>query len=69
MSNLRFTDRELQEMEKYHNPSADRELYHLTYIKKHKDNEILNPHLPGRRPEAADQEKGETDEQNITNPI
>lgn len=62
MSNLRFTDRELQEMERYHNPNpnADRELYHLTYIKKHKDNEKLNPHLSGKRSHmAAGQESEE----------
>lgn len=61
MSNLNFTDRDLLEMEKYASPAADREPYHLTYARIHKDNEILNPHLPGNRHMAAgpENQKGE----------
>ena len=56
MSNLNFTDRDLKEMEKYASPAADREPYHLTYARIYKDNERLNPHLPGNRNMAAGKE-------------
>ena len=56
MSNLNFTDRDLLEMEKYASPAVNRESYHLAYARIYKDNEILNPHLPGNRNMAAGQE-------------
>lgn len=56
MSNLRYTDKELLEMEKYASLAADREPYHLTYARAYKGNETLNPHLPGKRHMAAGQE-------------
>ena len=62
MSNLNFTDRDLLEMEKYASPAANREPYHLTYARIHKDTEILNPHLPGNRNMAAGQEGEINDE-------
>lgn len=34
------------------------EPYHLTYVRAHRDNDILNPRLPGKRPAAADKEEG-----------
>lgn len=61
MSNLNFTDRDLLEMERYSSPAADREPYHLTYARIYKDNEILNPHLPGNRHMAAGQEGASND--------
>ncbi|MCM1221608.1 MAG: hypothetical protein NC548_44730 [Lachnospiraceae bacterium] len=36
MSNLRYTDKELLEMEKYASLAADREPYHLTYARAYK---------------------------------
>lgn len=61
MSNLNFTDRDLLEMERYTSPAADREPYHLTYARRYKGNEILNPHLPGNRTMAAGQEGGKNE--------
>ena len=62
MSNLNYTDRELLEMERYTSPAADREPYHLTYARRYRGNEILNPHLPGNRHMAAGQEGAINDE-------
>ncbi len=63
MSNLSFSDHELDIMESQPNISAMRIgktiPYHLAYARANKGN-ILNPRLPGKRPEAA-QEKGDTD--------
>lgn len=63
MSNLSFSDRELDIMQSQPNISAIRigrtTPYHLAYAQTHR-NSILNPRLPGKRPEAA-QEKGATD--------
>lgn len=64
MSNLNFTDRDLQEMERFASQAADREPYHLTYARRYKGNEILNPHLPGNRNMAAGQEGGSDDKRN-----
>lgn len=54
MSNLRFTDKEITDMETYPGIQATRigraEPYHLAYARAHRDNEILNPRLPGKRP-------------------
>lgn len=53
MSNLNFTDAELWEME--HRPAKQAIKrgstipYHLLYTQTHRNNEILNPHLPGTR--------------------
>lgn len=53
MSNLNFTDTELWEME--HRPDKQTIKrgstipYHLLYAQTYRDNEILNPHLPGVR--------------------
>ncbi len=55
MSNLRFTDKELMEMEKYTSPAANREPYHLIYARIYKGNAILNPHLSAKRHMAAGQ--------------
>ena len=66
MGNLSFTDKDLLEMEKNTSPAVNREPYHLTYARIHKDNEILNPHLPGNRHMAAGQEGG-SDEQDKAN--
>ncbi len=63
MSNLRFSDSELDTMATQPNAQAMRIgrtiPYHLAYAQIHK-NSILNPRLPGKRP-AADREKGVTD--------
>lgn len=64
MSNLRFSDSELDIMTTQPNAQAMRigrtEPYHLTYARVHRGNEILNPRLPGKRPVASGQE-GVTD--------
>lgn len=61
MSNLRFSDSELDTMATQPNAQAMRigrmVPYHLAYARANKDS-ILNPRLPGKRP---DQEKGATD--------
>lgn len=63
MSNLRFSDSELDTMATQPNAQAMRIgrtiPYHLAYAQTHR-NSILNPRLPGKRPEAA-QEKEATD--------
>lgn len=61
MSNLNFTERELLEMERYGSLVVNREPYHLTYARRYKGNEILNPHLPGNRNMAAGQEGGKNE--------
>ncbi len=64
MSNLRFSDSELDTMTTQPNAQAMRIgraiPYHLAYARTNRDNSIINPRLPGQRP-AADQEKGATD--------
>lgn len=63
MSNLSFSDHELDIMESQPDINAMRIgktiPYHLAYAQTHR-NSILNPRLPGKRPEAA-HEKGATD--------
>ena len=62
MSNLRFSDSELDIMTTQPNAQAMRigrtEPYHLTYARAHRDNDILNPRLPGKRPVAAGKKEG-----------
>ena len=63
MSNLSFSDNELDTMQSQPNIHAMRigrtVPYHLAYARANKDS-ILNPRLPGKRP-AADQERRATD--------
>lgn len=53
MSNLRITDRDIADMERWPNIRAimirRTEPYHLTYARMYQGNEFLNPHLPGGR--------------------
>lgn len=60
MSNLRFSDSDLDRMASRPNISAMRigrtQPYHLTYARAHRGDDVLNPHLPGDRP--AEREKG-----------
>lgn len=62
MSNLSFSDNELDTMQSQPNIHAMRigrtVPYHLAYARANKDS-ILNPRLPGKRPEIA-REKGAT---------
>lgn len=64
MSNLRFSDSELDTMTTQPNAQAMRIgraiPYHLAYARVNRDNSIINPRLPGQRP-TADQEKEATD--------
>lgn len=55
MSNLRFSDSDLDRMASRPNISAMRigrtQPYHLTYARAHRGDDALNPHLPGERRE------------------
>ena len=57
MSNLNFTDTELWEMENRPGEQAlrtcDTVPYHLAFARAFRDNEIINPHLPGVRKNTA----------------
>lgn len=61
MSNLRFSDNDLDAMANHPNARAMRigrtEPYHLAYVRAHRGNDIINPRLPGQRPVATRQEE------------
>lgn len=55
MNNLRFSNSDLDHMASRPNASAIRigrmKPYHLTYARVHREDDVLNPHLPGERHE------------------
>ena len=67
MSNLRFSDSELDTMTTQPNAQAMRIgrtiPYHLAYARANRDNSIINPRLPGQRPTAINQKKEATDDE------
>ncbi len=64
MSNLSFSDHELDTMQSQPNAQAMRIgrtiPYHLAYARAYRNNSIINPRLPGQRP-AENRKKGATD--------
>lgn len=54
MSNLSFSDHELDTMQSQPNAQAMRIgrtiPYHLAYARANRDNSVINPRLPGQRP-------------------
>lgn len=61
MSNLRFSDSELDTMATQPNAKAMRIgrtiPYHLAYARANRDNSVINPRLPGQSPAETGQEE------------